>query len=84
MNVLSSLGNFTIGKLHTGTYHMFPEQKKKQPQNNKKTPIYLPHKSQQLYCCLAALHQACVGMSHRHHSAALLCTAFSVCNAKMK
>lgn len=27
MNVLSSLGNFTIGKLETGTYHMFSKKK---------------------------------------------------------
>lgn len=42
MNVLSSLGNFTIGKLHTGTYHMFPKQKKKPNSKQQKNPHISP------------------------------------------
>lgn len=59
---------------------MFSKKKK----NNK--PHTSPHESQQLYCRLAGLHQACVGMSHSYRSAVSLCFAlrFLMRNAKMK
>lgn len=81
MNVLSSLGNFTIGKLHTGTHHEFSKKKKKKKKNTKHIsppPKKKPAALQASGCTAPALRgnppqpslhsiaSSCSALSHAH------------------